>query len=125
LPSRELGAWQVISWVLVLSAPVLLPIVAWRVLQVGLSASPAAWLGFAYVSLVSMYLGFFAWYYALALGGVARIGQLQLAQPVLTMLWSAMLLGERVTWEMALAAAGVLGSVALTQRSRVLDRGPS
>jgi drug/metabolite transporter (DMT)-like permease len=123
--SRELGAWQVISWVLVLAAPVLLPIVAWRALQVGLSASPAAWLGFAYVSLVSMYLGFFAWYYALALGGVARIGQLQLAQPVLTMLWSAMLLGERVTWEMALAAAGVLGSVALTQRSRVLDRGPS
>jgi drug/metabolite transporter (DMT)-like permease len=122
--SRQLGAWQVISWVLVLSAPVLLPIVAWRVLQVGLSASPAAWLGFAYVALVSMYLGFFAWYYALALGGVARIGQLQLVQPVLTMLWSAMLLGERVTWEMALAAAGVLGSVALTQRSRVLDRGP-
>jgi drug/metabolite transporter (DMT)-like permease len=122
--SRELGAWQVISWVLVLSAPVLLPVVAWRALQIGLSASPAAWLGFAYVSLVSMYLGFFAWYYALALGAVARIGQLQLAQPVLTMLWSAMLLGERVTWEMALAA-GVLGSVALTQRSRVLDRGPS
>jgi drug/metabolite transporter (DMT)-like permease len=60
-----------------------------------------------------------------ARGGVARIGQLQLVQPVLTMLWSAMLLGERVTWEMALAAAGVLGSVALTQRSRVLDRGPS
>jgi drug/metabolite transporter (DMT)-like permease len=123
--ARELGGWQVISWVLVLSAPLLLPIVAWRVLEAGLSASPAAWLCFAYVSLVSMYLGFFAWYHALALGGVARIGQVQLAQPVLTMLWSATLLGERVTWEMALAAAAVLASVALTQRAGVRTIEPS
>jgi drug/metabolite transporter (DMT)-like permease len=123
--ARELGGWQVISWVLVLAAPVLLPLVAWRALEAGLSASPAAWLCFAYVSLVSMYLGFFAWYHALALGGVARIGQLQLAQPVLTMLWSGMLLGERVTWGMALAAAAVLASVALTQRARVRTIEPS
>jgi drug/metabolite transporter (DMT)-like permease len=112
----------VISWVLVLSAPLLLPVVAWRAQQTGLSASPAAWLCFAYVSLVSMYVGFFAWYHALALGGVARIGQLQLAQPVLTLLWSAMLLGEHVAVETALSAAAVLASVALTQRAGVLHR---
>ena len=56
-----------------------------------------AWLGFAYVALVSMFLGFFAWYRGLALGGIARIGQIQLAQPVLTLVWAALLLGEQVT----------------------------
>jgi drug/metabolite transporter (DMT)-like permease len=120
--SRELGGWQVISWVLVLSAPLLLPVVAWRVLQTGLSASLPAWLGFAYVSLVSMYLGFFAWYRGLAAGGVARIGQIQLAQPVLTLLWSVLLLGERVTWDMIFAAAAVLACVALSQRTRVVHQ---
>jgi drug/metabolite transporter (DMT)-like permease len=118
--ARELGGWQVISWALVLSAPLLLPVVLWRVQQTGLAADLPVWLCLAYVSLVSMYTAFFAWYRALAQGGVARIGQIQLAQPVLTMLWSALLLGERVTWVMALAAAAVLGSVALTQRTRVV-----
>jgi drug/metabolite transporter (DMT)-like permease len=118
--ARELGGWQVISWALVLSMPALLPVVAWRVIASGLSASLPAWLGFGYVSLISMYFGFFAWYRALAMGGVAQIGQIQLGQPVLTMLWSALLLGERVSWEMALAAAAVLASVALTQRARVV-----
>ena len=116
--SRRLGGWQVISWALVLSAPVLVPVVAWRLWQHGAAAGIAAWLAFAYVSLVSMYLAFFAWYRALARGGVARIGQIQLAQPVLTLLWAALLLGERITGAMALAAAAVLASVALTQRMR-------
>jgi len=86
--ARELGGWRVICWVLVASTPFLLPIVVWRALATGLHASPASWGAFAYVSFVSMFLGFFAWYRALATGGIARIGQLQLAQPVLTMLWS-------------------------------------
>ena len=62
----------------------------------GLHAGATAWLGFAYVAVVSMFLGFFAWYAGLARGGVARIGQVQLAQPVLTLGWSAALLGEHV-----------------------------
>ncbi|HTT69941.1 MAG TPA: DMT family transporter [Anaeromyxobacteraceae bacterium] len=117
--SRELGGWQVISWALVLSAPVLGPVVALRAAVHGLSASPAAWVGFAYVALVSQFLGFFAWYRGLALGGVARVGQLQLAQPVLTLLWSALLLRERVTGPTVVAAAAVLLSAGLTQRARV------
>jgi len=118
--ARELGGWQVICWVVVASTPFLLPVVAWRALQTGLHASPAAWSAFAYVSLVSMLLGFFAWYRALALGGIARIGQLQLAQPVLTLLWSVILLNERGTMGMAFAAGAVLASVALTQRMIVV-----
>jgi drug/metabolite transporter (DMT)-like permease len=65
-----------------------------------------------------MFLGFFAWYRGLALGGVAKIGQTQLAQPVLTLLWSALLLGERITLAMLLAALAVLACVLATQRTR-------
>lgn len=117
--ARELGGWQVICWALVLAAPLLVPVVALRIFQTGLSAGPSAWLGFAYVSVVSMFLGFFAWYHGLALGGVARVGQVQLAQPILTLLWSALLLGEQVSWTTIAAAGAVLASVALTLRTRV------
>jgi drug/metabolite transporter (DMT)-like permease len=117
--ARTLGGWQVISWALVLSVPVLLPIVAWRAARHGLAASPLAWGCVAYVSLVSMYFAFFAWYRGLAQGGVARVGQVQLLQPVLTFLWSALLLGEEISGAMIAAAAVVLASVALTQRARV------
>ncbi len=117
--ARTLGGWQVISWALVLSAPVLLPIVVWSAARHGLAASPLAWGCVGYVSLVSMYFAFFAWYRGLAQGGVARVGQVQLLQPVLTLLWSALLLGEQISGAMIAAAAAVLGCVALTQRARV------
>jgi len=117
--ARTLGGWQVISWALVLSAPVLAPIVALSAVRHGLSASPLAWVCVAYVSLISMYFAFFAWYRGLAIGGVARIGQVQLMQPVLTLVWSALLLGEHIGWSMIAASAAVLGCVALTQRTRV------
>ena len=63
-----------------------------------------------------MFLAFFAWYRGLALGGIARIGQVQLAQPVLTLVWAALLLGEQVTVPTVLAALAVLASVVATQR---------
>jgi EamA-like transporter family len=87
----------------------------------GVHAGTDAWLGFAYVSVISMFLGFFAWYHGLALGGVAKIGQLQLAQPVLTLAWSALILGELVTGSMLLAALAVLACVLATQRTRSAD----
>jgi drug/metabolite transporter (DMT)-like permease len=116
--SRRYGGWQVICWALLLSAPVLVIPVGLAIADSGLHASGTAWLGFAYVALVSMFLGFFAWYHGLALGGVAKIGQVQLAQPVLTLLWSFLLLGERVTASMILAALAVLACVVATQRTR-------
>jgi drug/metabolite transporter (DMT)-like permease len=70
------------------------------------------------VSTVSMFLGFFAWYAGLARGGVARIGQVQLAQPVLTLVWSALLLGEHVGLVTLATALAVLACVAATQRAR-------
>jgi drug/metabolite transporter (DMT)-like permease len=83
----------------------------------GVSASPSAWLGFAYVAVFSMFLGFFAWYKGLAIGGVARVGQIQLLQPVMTLTWAALLLGEPVSGATILASLLVIGSVALTRLS--------
>jgi drug/metabolite transporter (DMT)-like permease len=109
----------VICWALVFTAPVLVVPVALAGARHGVHAGATAWLCFAYVSVVSMFLGFFAWYRGLALGGVAQIGQLQLGQPVLTLIWAALVLGERVTAAMAVTALAVLGCVLATQRARV------
>jgi drug/metabolite transporter (DMT)-like permease len=117
--ARELGGWQVISWALLLALPVLAPVTA-----VGLAVHPpqsptiGAWLGLAYVSGVSMFFGFFAWYRGLAEGGVAQVSQLQLAQPVLTLAWSALLLGEPVGPATIAAGLAVVAVVALTQHTR-------
>jgi drug/metabolite transporter (DMT)-like permease len=113
--SRTLGGPVTISWAVVVSLPLTLPIAA----ATGGPAGAVPWLGFAYNAVVSMYLGFFAWYAGLARGGVAKIGQVQLAQPILTLGWAALLLGERVTLATLGAALLVLASVAATQRSRV------
>ena len=92
--SASVPAPQVICWVLVLSLPLVLPLAWWlRPLQ---PASAAAWGGFAYVSLFSMWLGFFAWYRGLALGGVMRVSQVQLLQPFLALLFAVPILGERL-----------------------------
>jgi drug/metabolite transporter (DMT)-like permease len=115
--SRRYGGWQVICWALVLTAPLLVVPVAIAARH-GVHADATAWLGFAYVALISMFLGFFAWYHGLALGGVAKIGQIQLAQPVLTLAWSALVLGERVTAAMTVTALLVLACVLATQRAR-------
>lgn len=120
--ARELGGWQVISWALLLSLPAAVAVLA-------LAAEPwhapdtNAWLGFAYVSAVSMFAGFYAWYRGLAIGGIARISQLQLLQPVLTLIWSALLLSEHVSPATAVAAVGVIAAVAVTQRTRRVPPG--
>ncbi|WP_341720773.1 DMT family transporter [Micromonospora sp. FIMYZ51] len=117
--ARELGGARTICWALLLSLPATLPIAAVAALAHPPHAGPPAWSAFGYLTVVSMFLGFFAWYAGLARGGIAQVGQLQLAQPVLTLLWSALLLGEHVTPASIVAALVVLACVALTQRTRV------
>jgi drug/metabolite transporter (DMT)-like permease len=120
--SRELGAIETICWALVLSLPVTLVVAA-----LTLPAAPPsgkALAGFAYVGIASMFLGFFAWYAGLARGGVARVGQLQLFQPLLTVGWSALVLGEHIGWPALACGVGVIASVAVGQRARVLVQEP-
>ena len=115
--ARTLGGWQVISWALVVAAPfVLVPTVLAADARLA-TASPAAWAGFAYVSVISMFLGFFAWYRGLALGGIAAVGQVQLLQPFLTIFASALLLGEAIDPATFVAAALVIASIALGRRA--------
>jgi drug/metabolite transporter (DMT)-like permease len=116
--SRELGGPATICWALVLALPVSIVVAAIAADRSGLHASAHSWLGFGYVSVFSMFLGFFAWYAGLGRGGVARVGQVQLAQPVLTLGWSALLLGEHVGLAEIVAALAVLVCVAITQRVR-------
>ncbi|MFC6016189.1 DMT family transporter [Plantactinospora solaniradicis] len=116
--ARDLGGARTICWALVLSLPLTVPITAVALLARPPAAGTEAWLGFGYVTVVSMFLGFFAWYAGLARGGVAQVGQIQLAQPVLTLGWSALLLAEPVTLPAIGAALLVLGCVVVTQRSR-------
>jgi len=118
LLSREIGSWQTICWALVFSAPVLAPIVFGRILATGHSPSGVSLVGFAYLSLVSMFLGFFAWYRGLALGGIARVGQLQLAQPIMTLGWGHLLLGESINALQIATATVVLVSVWASLRLR-------
>ena len=117
--ARTMGGWQVICWALVIAAPVLVLPVVLSVATHGLNASPQAWLGFAYVSVVSMFLAFFAWYRGLAIGGVARVGQIQLLQPFFTFLASALLLHETITTPTLIVALLVASIVALGRRSVV------
>lgn len=117
--SREMGGWRVISWALVLSLPITIPVTAIAAAGGPLDAGTTEWLCFLYVAVGSMFLSFFAWYAGLARGGVAKVGQVQLAQPVLTLIWSALLLGEHIGALTIVAAIAVLASVAATQRTGV------
>lgn len=107
--STGLTAEQVICWVLVISLPVTLPLAVLTRPAAPVAAS--AWLGFAYVSLVSMWIGFFAWYRGLALGGTLRVSQVQVLQPFLSMLFAVPLLGEHLDGMTVVFALAVLAVV--------------
>ncbi len=116
--ARTMPGWQVICWALVLAAPFVAIPTAYAIDDRVLSAGVPAWIGFAYVSVISMFLGFFAWYHGLALGGIATVGQVQLVQPFLTIFASAWLLGERADVATYVAAALVIASIAAGRRAR-------
>lgn len=117
--SREIGSWQTICWALVISAPVLIFPVGASAVTNGVQASTQAWAGFFYVSVFSMFLGFFAWYRGLALGGIARVGQVQLLQAFFTVLWSALLLGEQITPLTIIALAIVIAMIVVIRRAPI------
>jgi drug/metabolite transporter (DMT)-like permease len=116
---RELGGWQTICWALILALPITLPGTAIAAATGDVSAGSSAWLGFAYISVISMFLAFFAWYGGLARGGVAKIGQVQHAQPILSLVWAALVLGETISAGTIVAAAAVLTGVVAAQRATV------
>jgi drug/metabolite transporter (DMT)-like permease len=90
--SQHMRADDVICWALLISLPLNLPLAAMEYPQNAIKIE--AWLAFGYVAVFSMWLGFFAWYRGLALGGTVRVSQVQLLQPFLSMLFAIPLLGE-------------------------------
>lgn len=110
--SRRLGGWQVISWALVLSLPVMLPIALLTMPASFEHVGVPAWLGFAYVSVFSMLIGFVFWYRGLALGGITAVGQLQLLQPFFGLALAALLLNETVSWTMLVVTLCAVACVA-------------
>lgn len=120
--AAAMGGIGVILWALAIALPLSAPVALWLAFTTPLAASTAAWGGFAYVALVSQLLGFFAWYNGLALGGIARIGQVQLLQVFFTIAFAAACFGEAVdpiTW---LAAAAVVACIAIGRSGNGKER---
>jgi drug/metabolite transporter (DMT)-like permease len=114
--SRRLGGWQVISWALLLSLPLMAAVALITLPGSWNGISGPAWLGLAYVSVFSMFVGFIFWYRGLALGGIAGVGQLQLLQPFFGLALAGVLLHEPVAWTMVAATGLVVLCVAGAKR---------
>jgi drug/metabolite transporter (DMT)-like permease len=108
LLARELGSWQTIAWALVLAAPPMLVLAVIALASQPPSATPVQWAAFGYLAVVSMFLGFFAWYRGLAIGPIAQVSQIQLIQPVMSITWAALLLGEAITWTTVIGGLAVI-----------------
>lgn len=114
--SRRIGGWQVISWALLLALPLMLPVMIWTWPSTWSSVGAPAWIGLAYVSIFSMFVGFIFWYRGLAIGGIARVGQLQQLQPFFGLALAGFLLHEPVAWSMIAATALVVVCVFFARR---------
>ena len=122
LLAREIGSWQTVSWALVLAAPVMVTLTTIAIVDQPPIGTLTQWAAFAYLGLVSMFLGFFAWYHGLAIGPMAQVSQVQLIQPVLSILWAAFILHEQLTWQTIIGGIAVIlcaGIAVRTRRGRV------
>ena len=119
--TKAMPGWQVISWVVLLALPITVPAsaVIWWVTHAHHDPTAGTWTSLFLLGVSSMYLGFFAWYRGLALAGIARGGQVQQLQALLTLVWSALLLREHVTRVTVLAAVAVIACVLWAQRARL------
>jgi drug/metabolite transporter (DMT)-like permease len=114
--SRRLGGWQVISWALLLALPLMVPVALLNLPPSWTEVGVPAWVGLAYVSVFSMFVGFVFWYRGLARGGTASVGQLQQLQPFFGLALAGLVLHEPVAWSMIAATALVVVCVAFARR---------
>jgi drug/metabolite transporter (DMT)-like permease len=121
---RHMPGWQVVSWCVILYLPfsLIAAVTSFSLTHSHHTVSLKSVLALMFISFGSMYLGFFAWYRGLGDLGVARGSQIQLVQPLLTILWSVLLVGEHVSATTVATAGVVLTCVAATQRGRRLTR---
>src|SRR4030095_3341338 len=118
--TSQMPGWEVISWVLVIALPLSIPA---AVLTMPFDTSHIArnpWLGLLYVALFSQWIGFFAWNAGLAIGGIARVSQVQLLQPFVTFALAAFFNDGTLTLQILLFAAAVVVTVAISTRTRAM-----
>jgi len=113
--AREMSGLSVVGWALVLSLPLLAPVLLLS-LPATANVHAPAWIGLAYVTVISMFVAFVPWYAAMARGGIALTAQIQLLQPLLSVLWAALLLGEPLSARLWLTLAIVIGSIYAARR---------
>ncbi|MFE4257324.1 DMT family transporter [Streptomyces sp. NPDC056883] len=116
--SARMPGWHVIAWGVVIAAPVNLAVAALALQHEPVHLTAKAVIGMAYIAAISQFGGFVVWYKGMGLIGVARASQLQLAQPLLTLVWAVLLLGEHLSPAVPLTAVIVLGCIVVTQRAR-------
>lgn len=116
--ARVLPGWQVVGWALVLCLPLTVPVAAVTLAQQPPQLTVHSVAGVLWVAAGSQFLGLVVWYRGMAAIGIPKASQLQLAQPLLTLVWSVLLLGEHLTPAAPLTAAAVLVCIAVTQRAR-------
>ncbi|MFC3453709.1 DMT family transporter [Amycolatopsis speibonae] len=116
--AREMAGWQVIAWALVLALPATAAFAVFGLVTEPLHVTGEGIAGLLYVALISQFGGFFAWYKGMAEIGVTRASQLQLAQPLLTLVWAVLLLGEHLPAAAPVTALIVVACIVVTQRSR-------
>lgn len=118
--TKEMPPWQVPTWCVILFLPItaIAATMSFALTSADYTIVPRATFGLLFTSFGSMYLGFFAWYRGLADLGVTRGSQIQLMQPLLTILWSFAMLDEHISQATLLAAVAVLSCIAITQRAR-------
>ncbi|MGO4571177.1 DMT family transporter [Microvirga sp. 2TAF3] len=114
-----LAGWEVISWVLVVALPVTVPVALWLMPDAPATVPVWSWIGFAYVTFMSQYLGFFAWNAGLALGGIAHVSQVQLLQTFVTLVIASVLNREPISIAAWFISGAVLLLVLAAGRARV------
>ena len=116
--TAEMPGWEVISWVLVMALPVSLPMAALTMPPDLTHIALKPWLALLYVAVFSQWVGFFAWNAGMAMGGIARVSQVQLLQPFITFALAALFNGETITLQILLFASAVVATVAISTRTR-------
>jgi drug/metabolite transporter (DMT)-like permease len=116
--TSQMPGWEVISWVLVIALPVSIPAAALTMPADITHVALKPWLALLYVALFSQWIGFFAWNAGMAMGGIARVSQIQLLQPFVTFALASYFNGETITLQILLFASAVVATVAISTRTR-------
>ncbi|MEE3951682.1 DMT family transporter [Peribacillus frigoritolerans] len=120
--AKELGSWQVIAWAIMIGAPFFIIPVGLNLTTEMLHAPIQAWVSLIYLAVVSQFLAYVAWYSGMAMGGIARVSQIQYLQPFLMIVFATVFLDESITFFTIVTAMIVVFSVILGKNAPVTKK---